>query len=117
VNGKVSWQQIAAGYLGVLSLGGTCVAIGTFGSAIGKNQLLAVAVTAFLIIFFLLGWLLGQVTEPPFSDFFSYIAMYDRHYQPFMRGRVNTESLVFFGGISFAFLLLATRVLQARRNQ
>jgi hypothetical protein len=34
-----------------------------------------------------------------------------------MRGRVNTESLVYYGSIVFAFLLLSTRVLQARRQQ
>ena len=27
---------------------------------------------------------------------FSYIALFDRHFQPFMQGRINTESLIFF---------------------
>jgi hypothetical protein len=34
-----------------------------------------------------------------------------------MRGRVNTENLVYFGSTVFAFLLLSTRALQARRWQ
>lgn len=117
INGKVSYAQIATGYLGVLAIGGTCVAIGTFGSAVAKNQLLALVITAFIIVFFLLGWLLGRVTDPPISDVFSYLAIFDRHFQPFMRGRINTENLVFFGTVSAAFLVLSTRVLQARRNQ
>ena len=115
VNGKVSWEQIGAGYLGLLSLGAATVAIGTFGSAIAKNQLVAVFWGGGLLVTLLLGWLLGRVTDPPLSDLLSYVALFDRHFQPFMRGRINTESLVFFGSLSFVFLMLATRVLQSRR--
>lgn len=117
VNGKVSWAQIGAGYVGVLSLGAATVAIGTFGSALAKNQLLAAILGGVMLVSMLLGWLLGRVTEPPVSDVLSYIALFDRHFQPFMRGRINTESLVFFGSVAFAFLMLSTRVLQSRRWQ
>jgi ABC-2 type transport system permease protein len=117
VNGKVSWAQIGAGYLGLIVLGGTTIAIGTFGSAISRNQLLAGVVGGGLLVVMLLGWMLGRVADEPFSDVLSYMAIFDRHFQPFMRGRINTESLVYFGSVSFAFLLLATRALGARRWQ
>jgi len=55
------------------------------------------------------------MTEPPLSGVFSYGAFFDRHYQPFMKGRLNTESLVYYGSVCFAFLLLAVRTLQLRR--
>ncbi len=116
VNGKVGWSQIATGYLGLLSLGGAAVAIGTYGSALAKNQLLAAAMGGVMLVVMLLGWLLARITEAPISDVLAYAALFDRHYQPFMRGRVNTESLVFYGSTIFAFLLLATRTLQARRQ-
>lgn len=117
VNGKVGWAQIGAGYLGLFGLGSAAVAIGTFGSAVAKNQLFSAILGGFLLVTLILGWLLGRVTEPPISDVMSYIALYDKHFQPFQRGRINTESLVFFGSVTFAFLLMATRVLQARRQQ
>ena len=115
VNGKVSWAQIGAGYLGLLCLGGSAVAIGTFGSAMSKNQLLSAAIGGVLLVIMLLGWLLARVTEPPISPVLSYMALFDRHFQPFMRGRINSESLVFYGSVIFAFLLMSTRALQARR--
>jgi hypothetical protein len=34
-----------------------------------------------------------------------------------MRGRLNTENIVYFFSVSFAFLLAATRAMQARRWQ
>ena len=38
INGKVSWGQIAAGYIGLSCLGASTIAIGTFGSTISKKS-------------------------------------------------------------------------------
>lgn len=115
VHGKVSVGQILVGYTGLLSLGAATIAIGTFSSAISRNQLLAAVLGAGILVFILLGWMLGQVTEAPLSGVFSYSAIFDRHFQPFMKGRLNTEGLVYFASVCFGFLLLATRSLQLRR--
>lgn len=115
VHGKVSLAQIAVGYAGVLSLGAATVAVGTFATSMARNQLVAAVVGAGLLVFLLLGWLIGQMTEPPLSGVFSYAALFDRHYQPFMKGRLNTESVIYYASICFGFLLLATRTLQLRR--
>ena len=63
----------------------------------------------------ILGWLGARTTEPPISDVMAYAAIWDRHFQPFMRGRINTESLVYYSTLTFAPLMLATRILQSRR--
>ena len=115
INGKVSWAQIGAGYLGLFLLGAVSASIGTFGSAIAKNQLFASILGGIFLVLMLLGWLLGKVTEAPLDSVFSYIALFDRHFQPFMRGKINTESIVFYLSTSFLFLLISTRVLQSRR--
>ena len=117
VNGKISWGQIFAGYLGLACLGATAISIGTFGSAIAKNQLFAAILGGGILVLFLLGWLLGEITSPPLNEIFSYTALFDKHFQPFMTGRINSEGIIFYLSISFGFLLLATRVLQARRQQ
>ena len=114
VHGKVSLGQIVVGYVGLLSLGAATIAIGTFSSAIARNQLLAAVLGAGILVFILLGWMMGQVTEAPLSGLFSYTAIFDRHFQPFMKGRLNTEGLVYFASICFAFLLLAVRSMQLR---
>jgi ABC-2 type transport system permease protein len=117
INGKVSWGQIFTGYLGLACLGSCTIAIGTFGSAIAKNQLFAAILGGGILVFFLLGWLLGDITDPPLDSIFSYTALFDKHFQPFMTGRINIDGIVFYLSICFGFLLLATRVLQARRQQ
>ena len=49
VNGKVSAGHIFAGYLGLLLLGSACMAVGTFGSALANNQIVA-AIIAFALL-------------------------------------------------------------------
>jgi ABC-2 type transport system permease protein len=115
VNGKISWGHIAAGYLGLLSLGAATVAIGTLGSSLAKNQVLAAVLGGGLLVLMLLGWMLARISEPPLAGVLSYGALFDRHFQPFQRGRINTESLVYYASVCFACLMLATRVLQAKR--
>lgn len=116
INGKVSWGQIAAGYLGLSCLGASTVAIGTFGSTVSKNQLSAAISSAAILVLMLLGWLLGKVTSPPFDTVFSYLAFFDKHFQPFMSGKINSEAIAFYLSLTFAFLLLSVRVIQTRRQ-
>lgn len=116
VNGKVSTGQIAAGYIGLLCLGASTIAIGTFGSTISKNQLFAAISSASILVLFLLGWLLGKIASPPLDTIFSYLAFFDKHFQPFMSGKINSEGIIFYLSITFAFLLLSIRVIQTRRQ-
>lgn len=115
VNGKISWEEIAVGYLGVLLMGSAGIAIGTWASSISRNQLLSLVVSAVVTVFFVACWMLARVLDPPFKGIISYVAFFDHHLKPFQEGRVNTESVVFFVSLTFAFLLLANRSLIARR--
>jgi len=115
VNGKVSVGHICSGYLGLLLLASAVVAIGTWGSSLAKTQYVAGAVAGFVVVVLLLAWLLAKVSDPPFKDVVSYLSLFDRHFQPFMRGRINTESVLFYASITFAFLFLTVRGLEGRR--
>src|SRR5260370_31128044 len=71
VNGKVSFGHIAAGYLGLLLLGSASLAIGTFGSALSKSQIVAVIISGCLVVGLLTYWLLAHVAQRPLSDIFT----------------------------------------------
>lgn len=115
VNGKVSYEEIAVGYLGVLLLGSAGVAVGTWASSLSRNQLLAAVISAVVVVFFVACWMLARVVDPPFKGLISYVAFFDRQFAGFQEGRVNTESVAFFVSVTFAFLLMATRSLVSRR--
>lgn len=116
VNGKISYGHLFAGYLGLMLLGSASIAIGTFGSALAKNQVLAAILSGCMLAALLVSWLLAGVTERPFSEIFAALALHGpRHFPPFQAGIVHVRDVVYYLAVSFVALFAATRVLEARR--
>lgn len=115
VHGKITFGQIAAGYLGLLLLGSTGLAIGIFGSALTKSQLVAIIISAAILVGLILSWLMALITDRPINELFTWLSIHNKHFQPFMTGLINTQDVVFYGSLTYFFLFLATRVLEARR--
>jgi ABC-2 type transport system permease protein len=115
VNGKISWGHVGAGYLGLLLLGSAAIAIGTLGSALAKNQILAVMFSGVMVVTLLLSWLLAQVTDRPFSDLFTALALHGKHFQPFQQGIIHLRDVVYYLAVTWVALFAATRVIEARR--
>lgn len=117
VYGKVGWDQIAIGYLGMLLYGGAVSAVGVFASSLVRSQLLAAVISLAMIAFFNLVWLLAQIVGGTTGAFFEHMAMFDKHYQPFQEGSLGLYHVVFYVSFCWLFLLLATRSLERRRWQ
>ena len=117
VNGKISIGHIVAGYLGVILLGAAVLAIGLFASVVSSNQIVAGTVGALITVTFLVLWMLSDVVEPPFKDLFSYLAIHNLHFSPFMRGMVHIRDVVYYLSVIFFFLECSVRALEARRYQ
>lgn len=117
VNGKVSLGHLFAGYLGLFALGSSCIAIGTFASALTKNQVVAGVLGGVMVVFLLLMWVASRATSPPFTRVFDYLSLWDRHFRPFMTGQIQSESLVYYGTLTVLFLAITTRTLAWRRGQ
>ncbi|HEY7956536.1 MAG: ABC transporter permease [Polyangia bacterium] len=115
VHGKISWGHIFGGYFGLMLLGSSALAIGTFGSALSRTQVLAAITSGCLIVAMLVSWLLGRVTERPLSEIFSAMAMHGMHFQPFQSGMIHLRDVVYYLVVTYVFLFAATRVLEARR--
>ena len=115
VHGKVSWGHVFAGYLGLLLLGGACLATGTFGSSLARSQIVAAFATGSMIVAMLLFWLLARVADKPLDDLFSYMALHNMHFRSFMSGKVHLRDIVFYGSVVVFFLTAATRMLESRR--
>jgi ABC-2 type transport system permease protein len=115
VNGKVSVAHVAVGYLGLLALGSATTAIGLFGSSLFRSQVAAAIFSGVVVGALILCWLLSEITDPPFTDVIAYMALYDKHFTAFEKGRLVTSALVYYGSVTFGFLLLSTRVHEGRR--
>lgn len=115
VHGKVSWGHVFAGYLGLLLLGAAALAIGTFGSALARSQIVAAFISGALVVALLLFWLLGRAADKPLDDVFSFLALHNMHFRPFMAGKIHLRDIVYYLSVTVFFLSAATRMLESRR--
>jgi ABC-2 type transport system permease protein len=115
VNGKISAGHLVAGYLGLLLLGGATIAIGTFGSALARTQVLAAIFTGCMVVALIVCWLLARVTERPFTDVFVAMALHGKHFPPFQAGAVHIRDIGYYLMVVYLALFSATRVMEARR--
>ena len=115
VNGKVSFGHMVAGYLGLLLLGSATLAIGTFGSALARTQVLAAIFSGCIVVALIVCWLLAKVTERPLNDVFVALALHGKHFPPFQSGTVHLRDVVYYLMVTYVALFAATRVMESRR--
>jgi ABC-2 type transport system permease protein len=115
VFGPPDWGPIFTGYLGILMLGASFLAIGMFTSSITQNQVIAYfAGMVILILLWILDAATGIMGSGPLADLVTYLAI-PRHYEGFFRGVLDTVDIVYSLSIIAVSLFLATQVLQTRR--
>ncbi len=112
--GKVSFGHVLAGYLGLLLVGAASLAIGTFGSALTKSQVVAAVSSGVMCLALTTCWLAAKVTDRPFTEVVTGLAWWG-HFDPFRSGLVHLRHVVYFALVTFVALFAATRVLEARR--
>jgi gliding motility-associated transport system permease protein len=118
VHGKVTVSQIAVGYLGLFLLGSASLAIGLFASAVSRHQLVAAVVGAALMAIMVLLYPLAQRLDPPLQGVLGALDMWWEHFQHgFMIGVLNLKDVVFYVAMTYFFLLLAVKTLEAKRWQ
>lgn len=114
VLGDIDIGATVAGYIGLILLGGSYLAIGTFGSSLTDNQVIAFIVSFFLVfLFFLLDkilFLLPNWIVTPIE----FLAV-EKHFQNISRGVIDSRDIVYFLSLIGLFLFLATRSLVSRR--
>jgi ABC-2 type transport system permease protein len=112
--GKVSFGHIFAGYFGLMLVGATGLAIGTFGSALSRSQVVAAVLSGVMVLALTTAWLLGKVTDRPFTEIINGLAWWG-HFEAFRIGVIHLKHVSYFGLVTFIALFAATRVLEARR--
>ena len=116
--GKITWTQIFAGYLGLLLLGSATLAIGIFASALTKQQIVAALLGALFVAVLCFLFPLAKRLDPPVRDVLEQVDLWWIHFQNgFMHGIINLKDVVYYVAMTYFFLLLATKTLEAKRWQ
>jgi ABC-2 type transport system permease protein len=108
--GDPEWKPIAAGYLGLLLLGGCFVSMGLLVSSLTKNQIVAgVATFALFLFLWVINWI-GETAGPTTREVVTYLSITE-HFDDFARGIIDTKHLVYYlSFITFGLFLTAKSV-------
>jgi ABC-2 type transport system permease protein len=102
------------GYLGLLLMGGSYIAIGVMASSFTRNQVVSLII-AFGICFalFLFGKILPFVPEKlqPIVSFLST----DTHFENVSRGVIDSRDVIYYASVIVLSLLVATTSLESRK--
>lgn len=110
VYGNPEWRPIAAGYLGLLLMGGCFISLGLLISSLTKNQIVAGVLTfAVFLMLWVVNWI-GDQSGPMTRTIVNYLSIVD-HFDDFARGIIDTKHVVYYlSFITFGLFLTAKSV-------
>ena len=111
---RLEWGPLAAGYLGLVLLGGAFLAVGLLASSLTENQIVA-AITTFgvLLIFWVIGWS-ADVAGGAAGKILTHLSIIE-HYDSFAKGVIDTRDVIYYLDFMALALFLTLRSLEARR--
>jgi len=114
---KLDPLPVLAGFLGIALLGVLFLSIGTFTSALVRNQIIA-AILAFavLVIIFSIGLVENLAGAAALKGALSYMNLWE-HMDDFGKGIVDTRHVVYNLSLAGLFLFLATKALEASKGR
>ncbi len=118
VNGKITFLQIFVGYFGMFLLGSATLAIGIFASALTKHQIVAALLGAVFVLVMCMLFPLAKRLDSPVREVLEQVDLWWIHFQNgFMRGIINLKDVIYYLAVTYFFLLLAVKTLEAKRWQ
>ena len=111
---RVEWGPLVTGYLGLLLMGSSFLAVGVFASSLTENQIVA-SVTTFgiLLIFWVIGWS-ADYAGGPWGKLLTHLSILE-HYDSFAKGVLDTKDVIYYLNFTILALFLTLRSLEARR--
>lgn len=111
---RVEWGAILTGYLGMLLLGATFLAVGVFISSLTENQIVAGFSTfGVLLAFWIIGWGADSASGL-LRNVLQYVSILD-HMESFGKGVIDTKDLVYYVSAIALALFLTLRSLETKR--
>jgi len=105
---------LAAGYLGLLLLGASFIACGTFISSLTENQIVAAMSTVGVLVFFwFIDWNEGIAGEKA-VQILHQLSLFE-HFSNFSKGVIDIADIAYYISLIAFFLFLTLRSLESRK--
>ena len=116
IYGKPFWGEIVLGYIGLILLGASFIALGLLISSLAENQLTACIVTlGLLFLFWLSDSIIPSVGNPIAQRILSAMSLYGQ-FTSFYSGILNLSAVVFFVSLTALLLFLTVKSVESRRQ-
>lgn len=112
---RFDWGPVVGGYIGLLFLASSFIALGLLASSLTRSQIVALIVGFGLCIFF---WAIDKfaiLLPAKYAGFFEYLSV-DHHFANISRGVIDSRDIVFYLTLTIVALLLTARALRQDRN-
>jgi ABC-2 type transport system permease protein len=115
--GDPDYGPLFTGYIGLILVGGFYLAIGTFASAISRNQIISYMLTVFTIcLFTFVIFLLSRASFiPPKLQQAMQFMFVNGHFEDFGKGILDLSRVVYFVSATAFFLFLAVKLVESKR--
>ena len=112
--GPIDHGAVWCGYLGMILMSMTYIAIGLFASSITNNQIVAFLLALFIGVFFLIIFnVLASNFTGAIGQLLNFLSM-STHFDSVSRGIIDSRNLIYFFSITFLGLMLAESSLSKR---
>ena len=111
---RLEWGPVATGYVGLLLMGSTFIAVGLFASSLTENQIVA-SITTFgiLLILWIIGWS-ADYAGGAWGKVLQHLSILE-HNDNFAKGVLDTKDVLYYANFIALALFLTLRSLEARR--
>jgi len=111
---RLEWGPLLTGYLGLVLMGSTFLAIGVLASSLTENQIVAaVATFGVLLIFWVIGWS-ADFAGPVWGKLLSHLSLLE-HFDGFAKGVIDTKDVIYYVNSTILCLFLTLRSLESNR--
>jgi ABC-2 type transport system permease protein len=111
---RLEWGPVLTGYLGLMLMGATFIAVGVCASSLTENQIVA-AITTFgvLLLLWVLGWS-ADYAGGTAGRVLQHLSLLE-HNDSFAKGVLDTKDIIYYANFIVLALFLTLRSLEARR--
>ena len=105
---------IAAGYLGLLLLGGCFVSLGLLISSLTKNQIVAgISTFAVFLMLWVINWI-GTFVGPTMQSVLTFLSLTD-HFDDFAKGVIDSKHVIYYLSFMAFGLFLTAKSVDSER--
>ena len=114
VGTNVDYGAVFTGYIGLALAGAVYSSVGTFGSSITDNQVVAFIIGIFIVLVFFLMDKMLMFVPVYLTGIIQYLSV-DYHLSNISRGVIDSRNLVYFSSVVGFFLFMTVRILEIRK--